>query len=254
MRTYTALYDNTGDAERVQAELERLGVVDADDRRVHTGDLNDAFDGRAAAPPEPDRRLYEEGVRRGGALLTVNVQDQYADEALRVIEDSRPVDLDAREVEYQEAGFLDAPPAAAAGADIDRRTDLAGEERIPLVEERLVVGKREVNRGGVRVRSYVREIPVEEQVRLHQERVEVERRPVNERLAGAAGDVFRERDIEVVERAEEAVVAKEARVIEEVVVRKEETDRVEEIDDTVRRTEVDVERLADRDRDRDSRI
>ena len=249
MRTYTALYDNTADAERVQNELERLGIIDTDDRRVHTGDIGNAFEGRATAPPEPDRRLYEEGVRRGGALLTVNVDDQYADEALRIIEGSNPVDLDAREAEYREAGFLGAAPAAAAaGGTADRSGDQIGEEHIPIVEERLVVGKREVERGGVRVRSYVRETPVEEQVHLHQEHVEVERRPVNTPLSGATGDAFRERDIEVTERSEEAVVAKEARVIEEVVVRKEESDRVEEIDDTVRRTEVDVERLSDTDR------
>mgnify|MGYP002778225029 CR=1 FL=1 len=243
MRTYTALYDTAAEAERVQAELERLGIIDADDRRVHAGELgDDAFDGgRGVAPPEPDRRLYKEGVKRGGALLTVNVQDQYADEALRLIEGSNPVDLEAREAEYRNAGYLQdaAPAVAAAGA----ATQLAGEEHIPVVEERLVVGKREVERGGLRVRSYVREIPVEEQVRLREEHVEIERRPVGERLTGASADAFREREFEVTERAEEAVVAKEARVIEEVVVRKEETDHVEEIEDTVRRTEVEVDRI-----------
>jgi stress response protein YsnF len=53
------------------------------------------------------------------------------------------------------------------------------EEHIPLVEEELRVGKREVNRGGARVRSYVREVPVHEQVSLREEHVDVERRPVS---------------------------------------------------------------------------
>jgi hypothetical protein len=113
MRTYTALYETTAKAEAVQAELERLGVIDADDRRVHSGDLSDAFKGRAVAPPEPDRRLYEEGVRRGGALLTVNVDDQYADEAMRIIERSDPVDLENKEAELRQAGHL--PQTAAPG-------------------------------------------------------------------------------------------------------------------------------------------
>jgi hypothetical protein len=43
------------------------------------------------------------------------------------------------------------------------------------------------------------------------------------------------------ETAEEAVVAKEARVKEELVVRKTAEEHVENIDDTVRRTEVDVD-------------
>jgi stress response protein YsnF len=247
MRTFTALYDSPADAERVQSELERLGVIDADDRRVHTGDLSGAFTGdRGAAPPEPDRRLYEEGVRRGGALLTVNVDDQSADEALRIIEGSNPVDLEAREAEYRQAGHLQAAPAASPA--VGPATELTGETRIPVVEERLVVGKREVERGGLRVRSYVRETPVQEQVSLHEEHVEIERRPVNERLTGAATAEFRDREIEMTERAEVPVVAKESRIIEEVVVRKEESDRTEEIEDTVRRTEVDVERLPGSDR------
>ena len=47
--------------------------------------------------------------------------------------------------------------------------------------------------------------------------------------------------IEMTETAEEAVVAKDARVVEEVVVRKTADDRTETISDTVRRTEVEVD-------------
>jgi uncharacterized protein (TIGR02271 family) len=117
------------------------------------------------------------------------------------------------------------------------------EQRIPVVEEELRVGKREVNRGGARVRSYVREVPVHEQVSLREEHVDVERRPVSgERLSPAdASGLLQERTIEMTETAEEAVVAKEARVAEEVVVRKTADQHVEQIDDSVRRTEVDVQ-------------
>jgi stress response protein YsnF len=91
----------------------------------------------------------------------------------------------------------------------------------------------------VRVHSYIVETPVEEQVRLREERVHVERRPANS--PGIAGEeLFRERVIEAEERSEEAVVAKEARVTGEVVVNKETTERTETIRDTVRRTEVEV--------------
>jgi uncharacterized protein (TIGR02271 family) len=118
---------------------------------------------------------------------------------------------------------------------------LQGEEAIPIVEERLQVGKREVNRGRVRVRSYVVETPVQEQVSLRQEHVEVERRHVDRPLTGADEALFRDRTIEATESAEEAVVAKEARVVEEVVVRKEADERVQTVQDKVRRTEVEVE-------------
>jgi uncharacterized protein (TIGR02271 family) len=129
--------------------------------------------------------------------------------------------------------------AGVAGAATGR------DEFIPVVEERLVVGKREVDRGRVRVRSYVVERPVEAEVRLHEERVEVERRPVDRALSEAdRAAAFQERVIEASATAEEAVIGKEARVVEEIAVHKEATDRTETVHDTVRRTEVEVEDTA----------
>ena len=114
------------------------------------------------------------------------------------------------------------------------------EEAIPIVEEQLRVSKRETAHGRVRIRSYVVETPVQEQVTLHEERLQVERHPVD-RPVGAADDVFRDKTIEATETGEEAVVSKEARVKEEVVVRKTAEERTETVSDTVRRTEVEVE-------------
>lgn len=111
---------------------------------------------------------------------------------------------------------------------------------IPVVEEQLRVGKRETDRGRVRVRSYVVETPVTEQVSLREEHVHVERRPVDRPLTDA-DDAFRERTIEAVEHSEEAVVSKEARVVEEITVNKEVDQRQETVHDTVRRQEVEVE-------------
>jgi hypothetical protein len=51
--------------------------------------------------------------------------------------------------------------------------------------EQLQVGKREVEHGGVRVRSRVIEKPVEEHLRLREERVVVNRRPVNREVTSA---------------------------------------------------------------------
>ena len=134
-----------------------------------------------------------------------------------------------------------------AGTDAGTRdTGTAGrEEVIPVVEENLVVGKRDVSRGGVRVRSYVTETPVQEQVRLRNERIDVERRPVDQPLSAADNDAFRERTIDMTATGEEAVVGKTARVVEEVVVSKTAEEHVEEVNDTVRRTDVEVDRDAD---------
>jgi len=115
------------------------------------------------------------------------------------------------------------------------------EETIKVVEERLRVGKREVAQGAVRVRSYVVERPVEEQVRLHEERITVDRRPVDRATTAGDAGLFQEKTIEARATAEEAVVQKEARVVEEVGIRKEAQDRTETVRDTVRETKVEVD-------------
>jgi uncharacterized protein (TIGR02271 family) len=139
-------------------------------------------------------------------------------------------------------GLSDASRSGPASSDAGSR-DLASGEReqvIPIAEEQLRVSKRMREGGRVRVRTYVVEEPVSEQVSLREEHVSVERRPVDRALTGEA-DPFRERTIEVEEKSEQAVVDKEARVREEVVVRKDVDSRSETVSDTVRRTQVDVE-------------
>ena len=127
------------------------------------------------------------------------------------------------------------------GATTRATTDVDSPDTIKVMEEQLRVGKREVARGAVRVRSYVVERPVEEQVSLHDERVTLERHAVNRPATEADINAFRERTVEVRATGEEAIVAKEARVVEEIGIRKEASDRVETVRDTVRRTEVEVE-------------
>jgi len=142
-------------------------------------------------------------------------------------------------------------------ADTSGRTDRMSTDRmsgdrmsgdrdqvIPVAEEELHVGKREVNRGRVRIHTHVEERPVQEQVSLREERVAVERRPVegSMRSGTMSGDeLFQDRTIEMEERSEEAVVSKEARVKEELVIRKDVEQRTETISDTVRSTKVEVE-------------
>jgi uncharacterized protein (TIGR02271 family) len=170
-----------------------------------------------------------------------------------LLEASNAANVDEREREYRQSGWTPSTTAmaaergqtttgmaadtiagsAATGARTTTGTDRGGaEERIPIIEEELRIGKREVSRGGVRVRSYIVEEPAHEQVALREERACIERRAVDQPLAGATeGDAFRERTVEVSETAEEAVVDKRARVREEVVVRKDVGERVEQIDD-----------------------
>lgn len=117
-----------------------------------------------------------------------------------------------------------------------------GETVIPIIEEQLAVGKRTVESGAARVRTTIQEVPVEESVTLREEHVTVERHAVN-RPVGDASAAFTEGTIELTEKAEVPVVSKEARVVEEVMVGKQVTEREETVRDTVKRTEVDVEEV-----------
>ncbi len=120
---------------------------------------------------------------------------------------------------------------------------LQDEVRIPVVEEQVKIGKRAVTRGGVRVYQRVSETPVQEQVQLREEHITVERRPADQAATEADLGTFKEGVVELRESAEEAVVAKSAKVVEEVVVGKEVRDRTETVSDTVRRTDVEIEQL-----------
>lgn len=113
---------------------------------------------------------------------------------------------------------------------------------LPIVEEQLRIGKRTVESGAARVHTSVTEKPIEKTVNLREEHVTVERHPVD-RAVGSAPEAFREGTIEITERAEVPVVEKEARVVEEVVIGKETTERQETVRDTIKRTEVDVDEV-----------
>jgi uncharacterized protein (TIGR02271 family) len=269
--TITALFDSRADAEQAKERL-RGAQIDADNVHIHDKSSNGYKESgysthqdrgfwdsiKNAFVPDEDRHTYEEGVRRGGALLTADVDDDRVDEAVRVLEEARSVDIDDRSSQWRASGWDYQAPAsggaqglASGGASAESafafgrtETDRAGEseEVIPIVEEQLVVGKRDVDRGGVRVRSYISETPVHEQVRLRNERVNVERRPVDQPLSTADADAFRERSIDVTATGEEAVIGKNARVVEEVVVSKVAEEHVEDVNDTVRRTEVEIDR------------
>lgn len=133
-----------------------------------------------------------------------------------------------------------APPTADASPARPTINGATGHEQtVPLAAEMLEVGKREVDRGTTRVRRYVVDRPVEEQVRLRDESVSVFRRPATG-ASTVGADAFTDRTVEMTETDEEAVVAKKAAVVEEVVIRKDVDERVETVRDNVRREEVEI--------------
>src|SRR5829696_5180984 len=159
--------------------------------------------------PDDDRYAYAEGMSRGGVTLAITAEGGQIDRVSEIAERHGAVDMNEREASWRREGWTGytGGTAAASGATgsagtTTRSESIAGrgEEAIPIVEENLRVGKRQVESGRVKIRSYVVETPVQEQVNLRQEHVHVERRPVD-RPAKMDED-YRERSIEAEERAE----------------------------------------------------
>jgi uncharacterized protein (TIGR02271 family) len=264
-RTVTALFDKREDAlkaveELVRAGIPRTAVRVTPDKDVTAGSTITAYDASRDEKgfwatladffmPDDDRYTYAEAMNRGSILVTVTVDGAQADLAEDILEQHGTVNLAEREESWRKTGWSGyagavKPGNAATGASrtaaSSTRNVKAGEQVLPEVEERLRVGKRQVNSGRVKVRSYVIETPVTEQVNLHSETVHVERRPANRPVA-AGDEAFRERTIEATATSEEAVIAKEARVTGEVVVKKDAKDRAKTVTETVRSTRVEVE-------------
>ena len=265
-KTIVGLFDEYRDAQRAVVELvengisrEDIGITSRDyagDDETDTsykatdtrrddsyrddegvGDKISNFFSRLFGGDDEYASHYSEAVGRGGTVVTVDCEsDEMADRAEAIL-NRFGGDVDERDESYRQGAY-------ARTDDVEtNRADLAegGEARIPVIEEELRVGKRAVEGGGVRVRTRVVERPVEEAVRLREERVHVERRPVNRPVSEADLNAFREGTFELREHSEEAVVDKTARVVEEVAINKEVGERTETVRDSVRKTDVDVD-------------
>lgn len=210
------------------------------------------------------RKLYDRVGNVMGTIreLIVNTDTEYVDAI--VLDNGKEIPASEIEITTNDVRLLDtsATGASAAGRSPDLTTPgrpaTAGhpttpghtaseaEARVPIIEEELQVGKRPVQRGGIRVTTRVEERPVSEQVTLRDETVNVHREAVDRPATDADMARVREGTFEVTETDEEAVIRKEARVTGEVHIDKQVEERTEEVRDTVRRTDVDVEKTRDR--------
>ncbi|CAN5633700.1 hypothetical protein BH24ACI2_BH24ACI2_04850 [soil metagenome] len=178
---------------------------------------------------------YSNVARETEGIVAVQTDSRdKASKAAEILDNNGAIDVDERAAQYQKN-------TAQSSAATQNRA--GGEMAIPVIEENLNVGKRAVESGGVRVKSRIVEKPVEETVRLRQEHVVVDRRPVDRAATATDFNNFKEGDFEITERAEKAVVGKEARVVGEVAVGKTVEEREKTISDTVKRTEVDVDEI-----------
>jgi uncharacterized protein (TIGR02271 family) len=231
--TLVSLFHTQEHASKAMKDLQAVGVPPQSIQTLG-GET-----GRSSAPeqtlttlksldlPAKDLQVLSDGLKSGGTLIVVRASQPLAEEVERVFEHQNAEQIDERASQPRAA-------AAAVGSDAI----------IPVVEEELVVGKQRVDRGGVRVFTRMIETPVEEQVVLREEYATIERNAVDRPISEAEMNSLQNQSFEVREMGEEAVVGKTARVVEEVRVGKESTERTEQIKGTVRKTQVEVDQVA----------
>lgn len=256
-QSVVAVFENRTEAESARHELIAQGIP-MDRTELYLGTDADPAPGARSQgePPEqseggighffrsmfgleddrPDH--YEEAARRGHATLIAHAADEEeSDRIQQLLERHNAIDIDEQASQWQSEGQRQARQMPQGMSDA-ASTDTAS---IPVIEEELQVGKREVERGRVRVYSRVMERPVEESVTLREESASISRQPVDRPATEADMRAFQEGSMEIRETAEVPVVQKQARVVEEVEVGKQVQERTEKVRDSVRKTEVQVE-------------
>jgi uncharacterized protein (TIGR02271 family) len=256
MRNLVAFYSSKDQAKKAKDDLTSAGFDHNDvkifEPRKDEGGFWESIKESFGFADEHDRQLYAEASRRGATAVGVSFDHDEGEptyqQAVQILQKYSPMDLDQHATQWRQQGWTGQQAATTATAATQRRqtktatTTGTPSDVIPVVQEELQVGKRAVAEGGVRVHTRVTEKPVEEQVTLRQERVTVERRPAD-RPVTAADQPFQERVIEAASTSEQAVVNKQARVVEEVAINKDVHQQTKNIKDTVRRTDVEVEKL-----------
>jgi uncharacterized protein (TIGR02271 family) len=251
------VFDDYDDAERARERLISSGfrneAIQVTPERSAWGTGDSTYGGRAAqagglrgffaslfGSDEESYGHYSEAVRRGSVVLSVEVaNDGEIAQATRILEEGGAIDVDQRIEHWKAAGYTgyDEQAKPFTREEIERER-----AALQVVQEELKVGKRAVQGGVVRVHRRITETPVQEQVTLNDERAVVERRPVDRPATAADLAALKEGEVEIRETREEPVVSKTARVVEEVSIGKEASQRTETVSDTVRRTDVEVER------------
>ncbi len=170
---------------------------------------------------------------RSATIVTVHAQSEdEAEKAADILDDNGASDVDNN------------PGNESYGNNKTGNAD----QSVQIIEENLEVGKRNIKTGGKKLRSRIVERPVQQELRLREENVTVNRNPVDRPATNADLAAFKEGEVEMAETKEVPVVNKQARVVEEVSLEKNVTERNETITDSVRKTEVDVENIEDKEK------
>jgi uncharacterized protein (TIGR02271 family) len=263
--TVVGLFDNRSSAGAATQELIQKGFmrenIDVSNRRTSdasteiavtetgVGESIGNFFNSLFGSDKTTARNYANVARDADAIISVQVDSPArAMEAAAILDRHGAIDVDARSAQFNQTGSQqnqvnNQQNFANTSTTAPNTANNQGATSIPIIEEQIQIGKQVVEQGGTRLRSRIIEKPVEAALRLRQEHVVVNRRPVNREVTEADLANFREGEIVITEHAEVPVIGKQARVVEEVIIGKNVTEHEEVIREVVRRNEVEVEPL-----------
>lgn len=196
--------------------------------------------------------VYNQAVEFGGAVVSVRVPEYEVAHATGILDLHHPIDVKDRALTagLAPAGKVEAAVASTAVVPLPVKQEIAvplklsegNEQILSLADEQLKVGKRMIETGKTRVRRFVTERDVSADVTLHEEHAEVLRRAVTDPKFLANVD-WSDKEIEVIETAEQALVSKTAKVVEEIGLKKIGSDHVQTLHEKVRHQEAAIEHL-----------
>ena len=267
--TVVGLFDNKTKAEAATQELVQKGFmresIDVSNRKfadnnrgaaevtVTESSITDNISEFFGSLFSGDKKTAADHARVAAdadAIICIQVDSsERAAAAAAILDHHGAIDVDghlaktAQPVNLQNQPHLAAPTMQNA-ANVQNTPNIQNTATIPIIEEQLQLDKQVVEQGGARIRSRIIEKPVEANLRLREEHVVIDRRPVDRAVTQADLANFKDEEIVLTERAEVPVIGKQARVVEEIVVGKNVTERNEIIHETVRRTDVEIENVA----------
>ena len=264
--TLVAVYDTLAHADAAVKALKAAGFAESDISVFDEARLKAGKSTLAPGVKEPglwqrlfgadvyehEANIYGQTVQEGGALISVRVPTDEVAHARAVLDIHRPADVHDRavtvgvapaaRVETIEKKIEAVPLAAVQKVAVSSKLAAAQPEVLRLAEEQLEVGKRMVETGRTRVRRFITERDVAQDISLHDEHAEVIRKAISD--PKYVGEIdWADGTIEVVETAEHALANKTARIVEEVGLRKIGADHIETIREKLRRQQVEIERL-----------
>jgi uncharacterized protein (TIGR02271 family) len=264
--TLVAVYDTPPHADAAVKALKAAGFAESD---ISVFDADRLKAGRTSLSPgvtepglwhrlfgtdvhEHEASIYGQTVEDGGSVISVRVPESEVAHASAVLNIHRPVDVhdravtsgiaQAAHVEAVEKKLAAVPLASMQQVAVSPKLAAAQPDVLRLAEEQLEVGKEIAETGRTRVRRFVTEREVAQDVALHEEHAEVLRKAISDPTFVGEID-WADGTIEIIETAEHALVNKTARIVEEVGLKKVGTDHVETIHDKLRRQQVEIERL-----------